>query len=168
MPIPRQSPRSSSRRTRPLGRGPAVEHVLDRGDVARVDTGEAIAHRRRALEAGPGGQSTGRDDHDVGSRSRDPRVVDECVQPQIDVELSELPCVPVDVVEHLLTARLHTGQPVLTTDLWAGLDDDDSVAALGTDARDLQPGGSGTDDEHGLGLFRRHEPVATPDVLTAG
>ena len=113
VPRPRQSPRSSRTRTRWPSDGRAVEHVMDREDVARVDPGKPIHQRQRPLEPGPRRPRSGGDYDRVGARGGDLGRAGVDAEPHVHPERGQPTDVPVEQVQDLAARRLQPGEPEL-------------------------------------------------------
>ena len=68
----------------------------------------------------------------------------------LDAEALQFGKPPVDDADQLLAARVLRGEPDLAAGLRGGLQHDHRMAALGGDARRLEPGGAGADHHHFL------------------
>ena len=121
------------------------QHVLGRLDGAGNDVparGDEVVARieRRVLR-----QAAGGDDDDVGRQRQHVVLLGPDIVADVDAEPLEFGQPPVDDADQLLAARVLRGEPDLAAGLSSRFQHRHRMAALGGDARRLQPGGAGAD-----------------------
>ncbi len=92
-------------------------------------------------------------DHHIGAEGLDLVGVHGRVQPDRDLHPGQLPLLPVEIVQDLLAARLHAGQPELAAQPVGRLDQRHLMAPLRRHPRGFQSGRPAADHQHPLGCL---------------
>ena len=117
-------------------------------DVGRVHPGQPVDQRQRALEARARRAGAGRHDDLVGTDGRDGRRAHLLAEPDLDAERRPgCRSYQSSRSSDLAARRLEPGEAELAAQPADRLDERHVMAALGRDARSLEPGRSAADDQ---------------------
>ena len=126
----------------------------------------------QVLALGQGRQSrdpTGRDDHDVRCQGQDIGDVGHRVEAELDARVPALRHEPVDDADEIREPGGRAGSEAdLPARIRGRLEQDDAVAALGRDARGLQAGGPGSDDDDRSARTRARDRELRDGLLASG